>query len=120
MKKMISGLLVCGLFSLVLLQLSGKKEDTEQKAVDPLDIYRVDAKDIKLEIVLLVEKETTSLRYTLSNNYCQRAFSLGDSVDEEDFQDWRYELPDQAREIAEDANLSSNAIIFTIPEEKEK
>ena len=49
--------------------------------------------------------------------YCQRAFSLGNRVDTEDFRDWRYEIPKQDLERAEDANLSSNAIIFTVPEE---
>ena len=70
MKKMISGLLVCGLFSLVLLQLSGAKEDTEQKIVNIWNIEGYDPKDVELEIALIVGQDgkATSLRYTLSNN----------------------------------------------------
>ena len=50
--------------------------------------------------------------------YCQRAFSPGDSVDTEDFRDWRYEIPKQDLERAKDADLSSNPIIFTIQKEE--
>ena len=49
--------------------------------------------------------------------YCQRAFSLGDSVDEEDFRDWGPEIPKQDFYGGKDADLSSNKIIFTVPEE---